>query len=134
MLLEPGIENAPVAPETFESHKAINQKPSELKDEFGVDVPVILLTEEELRPILKKVQEAYTEKDGVNNYAEFMEQRYKTRYIITLSKVGFNKERNQALLHIEHLCGAECAGGAYVFLQKQVNSWTIKRHFLTFVS
>lgn len=53
---------------------------------------------------------------------------YESRSMIRLSKVGFNKEKNQALIYIEFFCGM-CGFGNYVILEKENDIWKIRQSF-----
>ncbi|MBA3766442.1 MAG: hypothetical protein H0W99_05535 [Acidobacteria bacterium] len=45
---------------------------------------------------------------------------------LMLSKVGFNREMNQALVYRAFACGDTCGFGSYVFLVKKGGVWRIK--------
>ncbi len=52
---------------------------------------------------------------------------------ITLSGVGFNPTRTQALFYIDHFCGL-CGGGRYVLMEKVNGSWRVLDEHYTWVS
>ncbi len=52
---------------------------------------------------------------------------------ITLSGVGFNPTRTQALFYIDHFCGL-CGGGRYVLMEKMNGSWRVRDEHYTWVS
>jgi hypothetical protein len=52
---------------------------------------------------------------------------------IRLSRVGFNKERNQAFVCVEYLCPL-CGFGEQLLLEKVDENWYIKEKFPTWVS
>jgi ribosome-binding factor A len=54
--------------------------------------------------------------------------------VITLSKVGFNRNFNQALVYISFVCGAECGTGTVFFLVREGNTWTIQKTIEIWVS
>lgn len=54
--------------------------------------------------------------------------------VITLSKVGFNRKFNQALVYISYNCGAECGTGTVFFLVREGNKWTIQETIKIWVS
>lgn len=134
-LIELVTESLSIESKIVDNYQAINLKPSELKDEFELEVPTILLNEKGLNETLKEIKENYP-KDEVNEkFKEFFKQRYKGM-AFTFSNIGFNNQRNQALLHVEYDVGGfrnDCMG-MYVFLIKDSNSWTIKKQMVSWIS
>lgn len=51
---------------------------------------------------------------------------YEKDRVIRLSKVGFNKERNQGFVYIESKCEAMCGRSDYLLLEKVNGIWTVK--------
>lgn len=45
---------------------------------------------------------------------------------VTFSKVGFNRDMNEALVHFSSVCGDTCGAGSLVFLVKEGAVWRIK--------
>lgn len=45
---------------------------------------------------------------------------------ITFSRVGFNREMNQALVYFTSVCGSTCGTGSIIFLVKEGVAWKIK--------
>lgn len=131
ILMELGRENIPVLPETIEDYQSKQQKFVELKNEFGIDIPVNLVTNQEINPILNKWQENLSSNNPDKAYREIMTQKYETTTVITFSNIGFNKEKNQALLSVLQYCGSLCGSSHYLFLIKEDNNWTIKKRMLT---
>jgi len=52
---------------------------------------------------------------------------------ITLSGVGFNRSRTQALFYIDHFCGL-CGGGRYVLMKMVNGTWQIQAENYTWIS
>jgi hypothetical protein len=52
---------------------------------------------------------------------------------ITLSGVGFNPTRTQAVFYINHFCGL-CGGGRYVLMEKINGSWCVRGEHYTWIS
>jgi hypothetical protein len=52
---------------------------------------------------------------------------------ITLSGVGFNPSRTQAIFYIEHMCGL-CGGGRYVLMEKVAGTWVVRDEHYTWIS
>ncbi|HEX6070925.1 MAG TPA: hypothetical protein VFZ18_13915 [Longimicrobiaceae bacterium] len=45
--------------------------------------------------------------------------------LIRLSRVGFDPERQQALVFVSHSCGGRCGSGAYLLLSNASGSWAV---------
>jgi len=54
--------------------------------------------------------------------------------LVTLSKVGFNLSRTQAVFYINHFCGLCGGGGRYVVMEKVNGAWQVKDEHYTWVS
>jgi hypothetical protein len=52
---------------------------------------------------------------------------------ITLSGVGFNLNRTQAVFYINHFCGL-CGGGRYVLMEKANGKWEVTAENYTWIS
>jgi hypothetical protein len=135
ILLSPGRQNVPVEPETIENYDSLNRESIELTNTIRIAEKVYLVTEEELRPFLDTLK-AYPMRPDVadKSFGDALLKKYGTRTIIRFSRVGFNKSRNQALIHVEYLCGSLCAGGDYLVLSKKDEQWTIVKGLDTWVS
>lgn len=53
--------------------------------------------------------------------------------LITLSGVGFNPSRTQAVFYIDHFCGL-CGGGRYVLMEKLKDAWVVRDEHYTWIS
>jgi hypothetical protein len=53
---------------------------------------------------------------------------------ITLSRVGFNRDMNQAIVYFSSVCGDTCGAGSLVFLIKEGAVWRIKGSAVNWVS
>jgi hypothetical protein len=134
ILLSAGRQNIPVEPETLENYELFNQESIELKSLIGNE-KVHLVAEEELRPFLEMLKPGAMEIDVADkSYKDALQKKYGTSLIIRLSRVGFNKSRNQALVHVEHYCGLLCGGGDYLVLSKRDENWTVVKGVDTWVS
>jgi hypothetical protein len=47
--------------------------------------------------------------------------------IILLSRAGFNRTLDEALVYLWRYCGGDCGGGGYYLLRKEDGRWTIKQ-------
>lgn len=53
---------------------------------------------------------------------------------LTLSGVGFNPSRTQALFYVEHMCGGLCGGGWYVLMERVGGGWEVRDKHYTWIS
>jgi hypothetical protein len=53
--------------------------------------------------------------------------------LISLSGVGFNAHRTQAVFYIDHFCGL-CGGGRYVLMEKLDGFWRVRDEHYTWIS
>lgn len=123
-------ENTPVEAETIENYNALNKASVKLKNDFGISSKVNLATDAELKPILETFK---TDGSG-KAYKDALIKKYETTIIIRLSRVGFNKSRNQALIHVGYICGSVCGEGSYIVLSKENDVWVIKRVIMSWIS
>ena len=123
-------ENIPVESETIENYNTLNKESVKLKYDFGTSTKVNLVTDAELRTILETFK---ADKSG-KAYTDALMKKYETTTIIRFSRVGFNKSKNQALLHVGYTCGFVCGQGRYIILSKKNDGWIIKRTVMSWVS
>jgi hypothetical protein len=123
-------ENIPVEADTIENYNTLNKEAAKLKYKFGISPKVNLATDAELKPIFEKIKEG----DRGKAYKDALMKKYETTTIIRLSRVGFNKSKNQALIHVGYICGVLCGEGRYIVLSKENDVWTIKRKIMSWIS
>ncbi len=123
-------ENTPIEAETIENYNALNKESVKLKYDFDISSKVNLATDAELKPVLETF-----ETDGSGKaYKDALMKKYETTIIIRLSRVGFNKSKNQALIHVGYICGSVCGEGRYIILSKKKDQWIIKRTIMSWIS
>lgn len=102
---------------TLKDYKLRNSKSLELKNNFGVSANVNLIPEN-LVTFLRSgaPYEDFVKKAGAE-------------YGIALSRVGFNKKKNQALIHVDfrNISDPKFAFGYYFLLSKKDGNWIIKQ-------
>ncbi|HVO32442.1 MAG TPA: hypothetical protein VMU17_00920, partial [Elusimicrobiota bacterium] len=49
----------------------------------------------------------------------------KVQFLLSVSAVGFNRDHSEALVHVDHFCGALCGGGETYFLVKENHQWKL---------
>jgi len=102
--------------DTVADYIAQNKAQHRLENRFTLPVPVSLLSSKENEEIFSQ--------PGLQEMWQRFYQRYpKSPGLLTLSRVGFNYTRNQALVYVACSCGSLCGVGEYYFLVKTDGVW-----------
>jgi hypothetical protein len=67
-------------------------------------------------------------------WGEFYKRYPDSGGFISVSRPGFNKEMDQALIFIEHRCGDLCGTGHYILLEKSGDTWKVIQQNLVWIS
>jgi hypothetical protein len=102
--------------ETFEDYRLIDGQPINVTNRFSLRRKYILISNQEAKSYFESskspnVLEKYPGSNG---------------RITMLSRVGFNKKMNEALVYAWGYCGGDCGGGGYYLLRKEDGFWKIK--------
>jgi hypothetical protein len=103
----------------------VNQEPRLLSELDGFTTPHEILLGHDLKALKRNPRKAV--------------MRLVHRYpfplgLVSLSRVGFNPERTQALVYAQYRCGGDCGHGEYVLLEKAGGRWQVREDATTFVS
>jgi hypothetical protein len=112
----------PVAQSTIDAYKTKSKVIRALKDEFDLPVKYTLLKKEELDEMFRQ--------DNFSGWKTLLKKYPEATGIIRVSEVGFNLERTQALVYVEHGCGATCGEGGYVLLSKEGEVWKVQKEVM----
>ena len=96
--------------DTLEDFKIVNQVSEILDTALSVNKPyeyVVLPSDE-------------------NGWVEFEQKYPNVITITTLSKIGFDKELNQALVYMAYYCGSECGTANIYFLVRKGDTWKVE--------
>lgn len=111
----------------FQADDRFQAKYAELLDDYNAKNNQSWLLESRLQ-IEKPYRIIPQSKLGRVSRSEFwqqMEKRFPDSFgYLTVSAVGFNKERDEALVEMSHACGNLCGGGRYHILLKSKAGWT----------
>ena len=104
------------AMETLDDYKWGNSQPLKIANRFTINRKYILINN----------QEAKSYFENSNTLLAFRE-RYpnSSGRIIMLSRVGFNRKMNEALVYSWAYCGGDCGEGGYL-LRKEDGVWKVK--------
>ena len=112
-------DNLPPAtsPATLDNYKSVDRQTKVLSRRFALNNTYLLISEEERHQsflTMKAIQEFH--------------QKYRHSTGITLfSRVGFNKDFDEALVYSWGYCGGDCGGGGYYLLRKENGLWKLKQ-------
>ena len=119
--------------EAIEDFSSRNKKPLKLANKFDLRAKIIL----DDRKIDQINAEAY-KYQNINMNEKFWEifhKKYPNVWeIITLSRVGFNKEKNKAIVFVAFGCGELCGEGNFFLLIKKKGIWEIQIKTMVWVS
>ena len=102
--------------ETFEDYRSIDGQPINLTNRFSLRRKYILISNQEAKSYFENSESA----NLLEKYPE------SSGRITMLSRVGFNKKMNEALVYAWAYCGGDCGGGGYYLLRKEDGVWKIK--------
>lgn len=105
-----------------------NEKSSTLENKFPSEINHTFISDEQL------VKDFEYELDGLMNWNLFNEKYPKTDSIYTLSRVGFSKDGNEALVFVTFLCYHACGEGNYYAMKKENGEWKIVDRLMTWIS
>jgi len=121
-----GISAKEVQQETVDNFKKANQQSYLLKRRFNPSINYILISQEELKNIFSR--------DLVRGWDKFHKKYPNSQGIITLSRVGFNNQKDQALVYIGDQFSSLSGAGSIILLIKENNVWKIKQRFMLWIS
>jgi hypothetical protein len=110
--------------ETLSDYRARNKQSHQLDQDFLLDVPYVLLSEAELA-------ETFERGGGWNQFYKIYPN---SQGIMTLSRVGFNTQIDQALVYIGNQAGYLAGRGYYVLLTKEGDVWTVDNMIVAWIS
>lgn len=111
-----------VAQETLDNFQIKNTQSYPLENRFNLTTNVVLISREEVREIFEK-----------NGWKAFYVKYPFSQGIMTLSRVGFNSEMNQALLYVGNEADDSVGGGYYVLLARENGVWVIRSWTISWV-
>ena len=114
------IENENILEEAIEDWKKENESTRLLQRKFDLSYKYHLVTRTEL--------DGY---EGDSFFREFYKRYPNSNGLISVSKIGFDKARNTALIHVIHSYGALGARYDFITLERTDSTWGIVRRIST---
>src|SRR2546426_3246717 len=103
--------------DTLGDYKAVDPQAKELSRRFVLNDSYVLLTKEERHQSFATL----------NSMREFHRDYPNSSGIRLLSRVGFNRSFDEALVYSWGYCGGDCGGGGYYLLRKEHGIWKLKQ-------
>lgn len=110
-------ETAAIANETFEDYKLVDSQPLDISNRFSLNRKYILISNQEAKSYFENSNAVLSLR---NKYPD------SSGRILMLSRVGFNKKLDEALVHVWAYCGGDCGGGGYYLLRKENGVWKVR--------
>jgi hypothetical protein len=108
-----------ISDDVIQDFLKVNKKDVILENNFNKNIKIVLLSKEEESTF-----------EGSNFWSRFYSKYPKSGGLISLSRVGFNKDRTKALLQYVETSGDLSGSGYYILLKKQGNNWVIQQKFM----
>jgi hypothetical protein len=106
--------------ETFDDFKQKNTRPYRLERHFALKVPYVLISEKQDREIFRH---------GPVGWKKFYEKYPQSPGEFRVSRVGFNRAKDKAILYISRSSGSLSGSGVVLTLSKKDNDWKIVDEF-----
>ena len=97
---------------SFQQRNVISHK---LETKFPTDIDYKIIKQKEINEYFKN------EKTWDAFYKDFPE----SDGLYDFSRVGFSRDRKEALIYVSHSCGGKCGTGRYYYLTKESGTWEI---------
>ena len=120
-----------LAEDTIAGYEADLKNPTDLKPNLDLPLKYYFLT-------LKDYETIFTSPDNMDpatdDWSKFYKKYPESGGYISLSNVGFNKSKDQALVYFVHWCGMLCGTGNYVLLSKDESGWKVDSVAMIWIS
>lgn len=104
-----------------------------IQNQFKLKSKIQFHSEEDFIDMFNSVNESNDEV-AEKKYWEKFREKYQTFSILTLSRVGFNKNQNKALVELGATSGGLAGHGFYYLMVKIGNKWKVKKRVRAWVS
>lgn len=105
--------------DVIEDFEKKNKKTQKLADEFTSEVQVIILNENDQAELFHKSR---------YGWEKFYKKYPNAVDLTSFSRVGFNREKTQALVYSSNRCGFQCEGEMVAFLEKENDKWIVRQN------
>jgi hypothetical protein len=116
--------------EAFSDLKAKNKAQSLLENNFSVKLPCILMTPEAESKLFYSTPSERKDKGFIekvhSSWNQFYEEYPGAQGILTISRVGFNSDKSEAVVYIQNVANVMVASGKLFFLTKKNGTWEVQ--------
>lgn len=112
--------------ETITGYKSVEGKEVSLDRRLDLPLPYKLISDKEIKDFFDGVKRPIDLADLNKRWEEFYKKYPDSRGYNSLSRVGFNAKRTQALVYSVNLCGSLCGTGTYYLLVKEQGGWVVR--------
>lgn len=113
-----------VSNETLKNFLERNKQPSQLSNDMQLGIDYVLLGEEELYKITSQP-----------DWLEVLNQKYpNSNGYIMLSRVGFNKSLDQAVIYVGNMLAPLSGAGYYYLMEKDNGEWKMMQQVMVWIS
>ena len=131
----PELKKIREAKETTRDFDQRSKQPAAaLERKFSTKVPVVLISEVERDRIFVIQKSGSKQVPNMKGFDEFHRLYPKSQGFMSVSRVGYNPARTEALVYVGNLCGGLCGTGQYYLLARENNSWKIQVKALVWIS
>ena len=102
-----------------------NKEPKQLKDNFKVELKRTLIKKDEIEQMSKGEE---------NAWKRFYKSFPNSGGYIGFSRIGFDTEKKQAVVYMEHNCHELCASGHFLLLKKTEEGWRVIKDVAGWIS
>jgi hypothetical protein len=114
--------------EVLDDFEAKNREPVPLKADFGLSIRTQPISAEEVRRLVPV-------KEGIPDFDPMHEKYPEASGVVTLSRVGFNRDFTEALVEVNRgSCGRGCGDGAFLFLKREDGRWKVRDYYGSYMA
>jgi hypothetical protein len=118
---------SPLSQTTYDDYLERNRESYKLSNSFPLKEKYVLVE-------YGKVEKFFDNPDFDEAWKNFYKRYPASNGYIALSRVGFNPEKNQALVYMAWMCNSRCGEGKLVLMSKRDGKWKVEKHYTIWVS
>ena len=113
-----------VSEETIESYLSRNKQPTKLSPNMDLGTKYQVISADDLSKITRQP-----------NWGKILEEKYPgSQGYLVVSRVGFNRTLDQAVIYVGQVAGPMMGGGYYYLMEKQDGGWVVKEQIMVWIS
>jgi hypothetical protein len=117
----------PLTRETLDDYLAINSKTYRLNNAFSLKAKYVIVE-------FREIERFFENPDFDEAWKDFYKRFPASNGYIALSRVGFNRAKDQALVSKSWMCNQRCGEGKLVLMVKRDGKWKVENQHLMWVS